>query len=366
MPTLPSVIIFLLLTHKRTSTFAARESKWACACGAKNPFKARRCGKCNQWKDKRRSVPEEESAPTDEFGNILPKTHVPSDSGVLISETRRLNERGRQLCKVEGCDKLRQARNDGFCRLHFNAFAISQLKQAPAAAPAAPEDGAKVADNRKPPAATKTADWLCSCGTNNPGKQTRCGSCQRWKGGKRQTIPKKKKPKASEESATAWDCNKCGNKVLASKSRCGQCHHWKGGKRKCGWTIKGKGDDGSIPWHLEWSCCNVTYSPDKRRCESTRDCPFQLSETHFPPSRWQVPEVAWRKAHKVEGTEASAHRTTSARAPLPGLSKPAASCRNDAAGCSSGGSASACWDGACRDGTASTGVGAAAATGLRC
>mmetsp|Transcript_15627 Transcript_15627/g.34267 ORF Transcript_15627/g.34267 Transcript_15627/m.34267 type:complete len:504 (+) Transcript_15627:287-1798(+) len=248
---------------------AAKESKWACICGAKNPFKARRCGTCNRWKDKRRSVPEEETAPTDEFGNVLPKTHVPSDSGVVISETRRLNERGRQLCKVEGCNKLRQARNDGFCRYHFNLFAINQVKPASlptAAATAAPEDGAKVADDRKPPAATKTADWLCSCGTTNPGKQTRCGSCQRWKGGKRQTIPKKKKPEASLESAGAWDCDKCGNRVLASKSRCGQCHHWRGGKRKCGWTIRGKGDDGSIPWHLEWSCCDVTYSPDKRRC----------------------------------------------------------------------------------------------------
>lgn len=168
-------------------------------------------------------------------------------------------------------------------------FSISQLKPAPAptAATAAPIDGAKDADGQKLPAA-KAEDWLCSCGTTNPGRQTRCGSCQRWKGGKRQVVPRpRKKPLPYEEGLTSWECDKCGNKVLANKSRCGQCHHWRGGKRKCGWTIKGKGDDGSIPWHLEWSCCGVKYSPDKRRCEcAQRDFPFSYRKTHFPPSRW--------------------------------------------------------------------------------
>jgi hypothetical protein len=43
-----------------------------------------------------------------------------------------------------------------------------------------------------------------------------------------------------------WTCHHCGKILDSSKSRCGTCRRWKGGKRGKKWTIKGKeGEDDS-------------------------------------------------------------------------------------------------------------------------
>ena len=42
----------------------------------------------------------------------------------MVSTVRRTNEKGRSLCKVDGCTKLDQSKNDGFCRTHYNMFAV--------------------------------------------------------------------------------------------------------------------------------------------------------------------------------------------------------------------------------------------------
>merc|ERR1719356_160640 len=99
-------------------------------------------------------------------------------------------------------------------------------------------------------------------GTSVPSKRKqRANDCVQ--GGK-----KAKKASTSKDSSGAWDCDTCGARVLATKSRCGKCHRWKGGKRKGGWKIKAteKPDDGTVPWHLPWTCCGVTFGPEKRRC----------------------------------------------------------------------------------------------------
>ena len=58
-------------------------------------------------------------------------TYVPPNSGVRISTTIQYNDNGQTLCKVEGCGKNRQSKNDGFCRMHFNTFALAEGEEMP-------------------------------------------------------------------------------------------------------------------------------------------------------------------------------------------------------------------------------------------
>eukprot|EP00579_Thalassiosira_antarctica_P005581 CAMPEP_0201902998 /NCGR_PEP_ID=MMETSP0902-20130614/55248_1 /ASSEMBLY_ACC=CAM_ASM_000551 /TAXON_ID=420261 /ORGANISM="Thalassiosira antarctica, Strain CCMP982" /LENGTH=411 /DNA_ID=CAMNT_0048437027 /DNA_START=73 /DNA_END=1306 /DNA_ORIENTATION=- len=138
---------------------------WDCVCGNKVPVE-KRCGKCHRWKEKGQtySKPTSDLAKTDN-GSQNPTTLVPPNSGIQIAATRETNEKNRPLCKVVGCNKLDQSKNDGFCRKHFNMFSI---------------DGTIV-------------DWTCVCGQTIPGKQKRCGECNKWRGGKQApyaTTPK--------------------------------------------------------------------------------------------------------------------------------------------------------------------------------
>jgi hypothetical protein len=86
------------------------------------------------------------------------KTYVPEDANVQISDITLKNERGRVLCKVIGCGKAEQAQNDGFCRTHFNEFAIT--------------DGMDEDLSEK---------WTCECGNEWSVRQKRCGNtrCQK-------------------------------------------------------------------------------------------------------------------------------------------------------------------------------------------
>jgi len=90
-----------------------------------------------------------------------------------------------------------------------------------------------------------TQDWTCPhCSIVLPEKQTRCGKCHKWRGGKRQggwTIKAKKKwiatsDKEDEEEeedridrTLDWTC--CGVILPAKQTRCGKCFKWRGGKR---------------------------------------------------------------------------------------------------------------------------------------
>eukprot|EP00579_Thalassiosira_antarctica_P031313 CAMPEP_0202031776 /NCGR_PEP_ID=MMETSP0905-20130828/65190_1 /ASSEMBLY_ACC=CAM_ASM_000554 /TAXON_ID=420261 /ORGANISM="Thalassiosira antarctica, Strain CCMP982" /LENGTH=694 /DNA_ID=CAMNT_0048595623 /DNA_START=59 /DNA_END=2144 /DNA_ORIENTATION=+ len=229
---------------------------WDCVCGNKVPVE-KRCGKCHRWKEKGQtySKPTSDLAKTDN-GSQNPTTLVPPNSGIQIAAIRETNEKNRPLCKVVGCNKLDQSKNDGFCRKHFNMFSI---------------DGTIV-------------DWTCVCGQTIPGKQKRCGECNKWRGGKQApyaTTPKNpKKPRLSTTNiksdvksddvaiARHWTCD-CGIVVPSTKSRCGKCHHWRGGKRKAGWKIKpagnNPGDDG-VAWAQDWSCCAEVIPASKKRC----------------------------------------------------------------------------------------------------
>lgn len=232
---------------------------WDCACGNKVSVGSDRCGSCHRWKEKRSHAKAIEArAVKNEKGNDeVAITHVPENAGVQIANVRLTNEKGRSLCKVMGCSKLDQAKNDGFCRFHFNMFSIVPLP------------------NNSINDAIDHVNWTCVCGELISGKQKRCGKCNKWRGGKREpytTVSKKARMATGNISSDIlqghWTCD-CGNSVPSTKSRCGKCHHWRGGKRKGGWKIRPthtSGGDGGVEWSQDWQCCEVMMAAKKRRC----------------------------------------------------------------------------------------------------
>ena len=185
---------------------------WDCQCG--NKVKSDRCGKCHRWKPgahpNKAKIPKEASKQRDSGSTTL-LTHVPVSSGFQVSSVRRTNDKGRSLCKIVGCTKLDQAKNDGFCRTHFNMFAVpvsavvvsvSALDMPalgseaaatggsicpPVAAAAAAsaisggsEERGKVEESPPPPPLyDMSIDWACTCGKLNSGKRKRCKECNK-------------------------------------------------------------------------------------------------------------------------------------------------------------------------------------------
>ncbi len=83
-----------------------------------------------------------------------------------------------------------------------------------------------------------TQEWTCTnCSITLPGKQTRCGKCHAWRGGKRQGGWKLKFKRNDDEDedddgidrTVEWTC--CNVVLPARQTRCGKCHKWRGGKR---------------------------------------------------------------------------------------------------------------------------------------
>ena len=91
-------------------------------------------------------------------------------------------------------------------------------------------------------------------------RKSRCGSCHRWRGGKRQggwTLGSAINYDSDDggiDRSQDWSCDNCknGEIISASQSRCGKCNRWRGGKRKPG----------------AWECpkCNLSNPGGKRRC----------------------------------------------------------------------------------------------------
>ena len=139
---------------------------WECKCGMKIAVPSLRCGVCHRWRDGHH--PAYTNSPQKSPGIAAPspvamtasrpKTYVPEDANVQISDVTLKNARGRVLCKVIGCGKAEQAQNDGFCRTHFNEFAIT--------------DGMDEDLSEK---------WTCECGNEWSVRQKRCGNtrCQK-------------------------------------------------------------------------------------------------------------------------------------------------------------------------------------------
>lgn len=269
---------------------------WDCACGNRVVAESDRCGLCHRWKGgvKRSGLgrPPGSSSSAKKTANTsdtttgsggaavtmpdAPQSMDPDD--IQISNTRETNNKGRSLCKVVGCVKLDQARNEGFCRKHYRLCAgitVPSLTEHDSVNEKNEGGDVIVGEGA---IYVNTDNWICPCGQLISYKQKRCGKCNKWKGGMREPYKVEssaKKPRLLstngdiKEGESSWICH-CGSAVSANKARCGTCHHWRGGKRKGGWTIRPPSnnlhDDKGIDWTVDWSCCGETISAAKRRC----------------------------------------------------------------------------------------------------
>lgn len=147
------------------------------------------------------------------------------------------------------CAENQQGANGGFCRLHHNQYLICT---------------------------GQCGSWQCKCGKKIADFQSRCGTCHRWKDG---VHSNGNNPNADEarksitklstvDTSEPWTCDECGNVVSGEKGRCGSCNRWRGGKRKGGWKL-GVGSDASddgIDRSQDWECCGETITAEKTRC----------------------------------------------------------------------------------------------------
>eukprot|EP00804_Cyclotella_cryptica_P007139 CCRYP_009715-RA/>CCRYP_009715-RA protein AED:0.07 eAED:0.07 QI:181/1/1/1/0/0/2/744/459 len=184
-------------------------------------------------------------------------SRLPPD--ITIAAVRPKNASGRCLCRVEGCRKLDQANNDGFCRAHFNLIKIA-------------DD-----DQHEGGAGGVVEPWTCDCGNIVGANQKRCGNCHRWKDGVRTNFRKEEKKQVVviKDPQVFWTCD-CGNEVPEPKTRCGKCHHWRAGKRVGGWKLGAKAENGAdavddgIDRSQDWMCCGEVIKAAKTRCGKCR------------------------------------------------------------------------------------------------
>ena len=191
---------------------------WGCACGNRVVAESDRCGTCHRWRGgikqhgksgtgaagkapaKKRAKkapppPQFEVSSPFSFGGGLEATPPSRVVGALgsdirISDVRETNKNGRSLCKVIGCDKLDQARNEGFCRRHYKMIAVVvDGPPPPSAAAAACYDAgmnsaaggfvAFLGGGGGGGAEFDTGSWNCPCGQVISFKQKRCGKCNK-------------------------------------------------------------------------------------------------------------------------------------------------------------------------------------------
>lgn len=151
---------------------------WDCPCGQSVLTESDRCGKCHRWKGgvKRAGLsPVKKKAKASDMtatlagileGGAEGVTTMPTlatdPTDVQISNIREVNAKGRSLCKVVGCDKLDQAKNDGFCRKHYRLLVGN------------PDDAGKDES-----AILDMENWNCPCGQLISYQQKRCGKCSK-------------------------------------------------------------------------------------------------------------------------------------------------------------------------------------------
>lgn len=173
---------------------------WNCFCGIKVSIEADRCGQCHRWQQGKR--PPVQKGPRQHVGatttvatatakkaqkiSDIPATVSTTATNVEISNFRRMSERGRTLCKVLGCTKLDQARNDGYCRKHFRMLSGGAKDNRTGTAAAAVtatnpvnSDAAGGAVAASESGLDLLEDWTCSCGKEISAKQKRCGKCNK-------------------------------------------------------------------------------------------------------------------------------------------------------------------------------------------
>jgi len=188
---------------------------WGCACGNRVVAESDRCGTCHRWRGgikqhgksgaegkapaKKRAKkafrpPSSAAATPYSFGEALAATSPAraaalAASDIRISDVRETNKNGRSLCKVVGCDKLDQARNEGYCRRHYKMIAVVDGPPSSSVAAAACHDAGEnnaaggfvdfLGGGGGGAADVETCSWICPCGQVISFKQKRCGKCNK-------------------------------------------------------------------------------------------------------------------------------------------------------------------------------------------
>ena len=130
-----------------------------------------------------------------------------------------------------------------------------------------------------------TEDWTCDCGNVVEAPKSRCGNCRHWRGGKRKGGWKLGTKQIYDDDdddnidrTTNWEC--CGEVILARQTRCGKCRSWRGGKRTVRWTHDGlppkaiddtnEKDEEVVDTSVSWECkkdgCGNSNEGQLNRC----------------------------------------------------------------------------------------------------
>jgi hypothetical protein len=183
---------------------------WGCACGNRVVAESDRCGTCHRWRGgikqhgksgaegkapakkraKKASLPPSSAAVAPYPFQGLPPARAAAlaASELRISDVRETNKNGRSLCKVVGCDKLDQARNEGYCRRHYKMIAVVDGPPSSSSAAACHDAGEINAaggfidflgGGGGGAADVDTVSWICPCGQVISFKQKRCGKCNK-------------------------------------------------------------------------------------------------------------------------------------------------------------------------------------------
>eukprot|EP00984_Skeletonema_dohrnii_P027150 scaffold16612_cov109-Skeletonema_dohrnii-CCMP3373.AAC.2 len=239
---------------------------WTCSCNMQWPSTQKRCGntKCNKWKGGKRdgfivhrpNVPSSSIASAPTITTTKQRPQDPSTAASAVQQQANTID----CWTCDNCQNIVKANKVrcGQCH-HWKGGKRTTVKKKTTAKNDSGNDdnnggsllpssssAAAVGNNGGGGTANKasypfdiTQDWTCNnCSVTLPGRQTRCGKCHKWRGGKRQggwTLKAKstKGGQAEEEDGIDrtldWTC--CEVVLPARQTRCGKCHKWRGGKR---------------------------------------------------------------------------------------------------------------------------------------
>mmetsp|Transcript_26252 Transcript_26252/g.55408 ORF Transcript_26252/g.55408 Transcript_26252/m.55408 type:complete len:820 (+) Transcript_26252:1081-3540(+) len=294
-----------LITTEASNLLAILESSWTCPCGSINKAKKVRCTKCQKWRGGRRmhkgaltakwhaerllrlqqqqqqqqqqssssttgALPNNNNATTTIMNQLLKEEDATQKEPWTCDKCSHTNAGTKVRCT--NCPRWRNGKRPKYgkkavMQQHQQQLMQhhQQLQQRGMQHPYPPPTTMNNNGSGPPPPTAMVAGldmqqqatlaqggWFCrGCNHLNTVKKARCGSCQRWKLGKRENMLKKNRaithpappdlpplmPGMSDDQFTAfaaeqwWSCE-CGQTNLALKTRCSSCQRWKGGKRE--------------------------------------------------------------------------------------------------------------------------------------
>jgi len=262
--------------HFNMFTIVAEVDNWTCVCGMLISGAQKRCGKCNKWRGGKR-----DPYAVSKRQGISEDNIIYGDDGTEIWRCECGNEVPSTKARCGRCHHWRGGRRQGGWKLG-NAMGRDYES----------DDGID-----------RTQDWKC-CGTSISSRQTRCGKCNGWRGGKR--IASKGLPVSQvADNRPPWECVKCRISNPGATRKCGGCQTWKGtGKSNGSGKSSGKGggrtsfldDDGGLVegnTNLNWQC---------------KKCNFDNFETEIACFICQAtrPNWQWHKKQQLISTSTTA------------------------------------------------------------